>query len=572
MTTLRKRITAKNVLIALIAFGMVAVLLFGTPKLAGTPSTLACGDLEDAEVARSQDLLKTTLLGTITTSTAELKVVLSALRSHGADLAAVEVDLMAAEDDLADEEEDRNVAQAERTRWEAESEQIQSAITDAKAALLKAEDADADQVEIDALVEDIRLLEQKAKAVAATVSVRMDRIAALNGTIGALNATIGALKESITAVSGAIDGLDRRKATLEARIEAKSLARSAMLATPELESESQAAQSVLTATLTALSEAVDAKRDPERIGSLSDDIVLLEATIESLIGPVWARDTESGTIAYLPPRSDVSLVPAEPVSHIELGSHRIPSSVSIVLGQASIGESETLATPGEDVTVQSTSTVELPDKATYFVEAGQFHRGAGPVIPEGDISVWARRVGNDVIMSVCITPDRVHPGMYTGDVYIVDPSLNPTKVRVEVTAQSVWINDLYYLMLILPLLALVYVWVTARHSAGANPWSWKSSRGWRRKNSVGMLVVGFAAVWATLQVPLSNPTWGTSWVNAAAVIGVGLVAAVTAMTVVAGPVIDNGAGAEDETSTTPGTKQPESPEEPVSGDAAEPTT
>jgi hypothetical protein len=54
---------------------------------------------------------------------------------------------------------------------------------------------------------------------------------------------------------------------------------------------------------------------------------------------------------------------------------------------------------------------------------------------------------------------------------------------------------------------------------------------------MAVLVVGFAAVWATLQVPFNNPTWGASWLTAAAVIGVGLVAAVTAMTVVAGRVV-----------------------------------
>ena len=221
------------------------------------------------------------------------------------------------------------------------------------------------------------------------------------------------------------------------------------------------------------------------------------------------------------------------------------------------------------------SEVELPDKATYSFEAGQFHRGVGPVIPESDIRVWARRVGTAVIMTVRITPDRVRPGMYSGDVYLVDPSLNPTKVRVEVTAQSVWINDLYYLMLILPLVALFYVWVTARHSAAANPWSWKSSRNWRRKNSVGVLVVGFAAVWATLQVPLNTPTWGTSWVNAAAVIGVGLVAAVTAMTVVAGPVLDDDSDEDDASPSVAAVEESDSQElgdRGVSGEATQRTS
>jgi predicted acyltransferase len=57
-----------------------------------------------------------------------------------------------------------------------------------------------------------------------------------------------------------------------------------------------------------------------------------------------------------------------------------------------------------------------------------------------------------------------------------------------------------------------------------------------KQNAVVAFVVGFAAVWATLQVPFNNRTWGSSLVNAAAVVGLGLVAAATAMTVVAGKV------------------------------------
>ena len=157
--------------------------------------------------------------------------------------------------------------------------------------------------------------------------------------------------------------------------------------------------------------------------------------------------------------------------------------------------------------------------------------------------------------------------MYAGDVYIVDPSLNPAKVHLEVAAQSTWIFWLYSLVLFLPLLALAYLWITARISAGEDPWNLRHLMRWSRINVVAALVVGFTAVWATLQVPLNNQTWGSSVLNAVAVIGVGLVAAVTAMTVVAGKVVrerDSGGDAETRTG------EQDSQEAAESGDVAQP--
>jgi hypothetical protein len=73
-------------------------------------------------------------------------------------------------------------------------------------------------------------------------------------------------------------------------------------------------------------------------------------------------------------------------------------------------------------------------------------------------------------MSICIEPDGLDPGLYAGEVYLVDPSLNPARISVELTAQSRWINWLYSLLIIVPALALAYVWITARYSAGQDPW------------------------------------------------------------------------------------------------------
>ena len=151
----------------------------------------------------------------------------------------------------------------------------------------------------------------------------------------------------------------------------------------------------------------------------------------------------------------------------------------------------------------------------------------------------ARRLGSVLLLDVCITPDaELDAGQYTGDVYLVDPSINPVRIPVEVTAQSRLINYLYLLLVLSPVIAFGYIWTTGRISAGATPWSSKEFWKWTGQNFIICFAVGFAAVWATLQVPFNNQTWGSSVLSAAAVVGVGLVAAVTAMTAVAGRIIE----------------------------------
>ncbi len=327
-----------------------------------------------------------------------------------------------------------------------------------------------------------------------------------------------------------------------------------MLVAGAREAEAQQAQTDLKSKEDEARAAKAADEDQERIDALSGEIRILELTISSLNDPIWSLAAESEdhiSGAYIPPRSDVNLVSVEPVSHIDLGSHRAISKVEIVLASESFRTGEDASAKAEDGVATAALNTQLPDKAEYFTEALQFRRSEGNAIPTEQISVWARRVGTFVIMSVCIDPGGLDPGMYAGDVYLVDPSLNTTKVRVEVTAQSQWINLLYLLLLILPALALAYVWITARYSAGQDPWNQRHLRTWLKQNSVAVLVVGFAAVWATLQVPFNNPTWGTSWLTSAAVIGVGLVAAVTAMTVVAGRVVREDHSADPPRQATP---------------------
>jgi hypothetical protein len=227
------------------------------------------------------------------------------------------------------------------------------------------------------------------------------------------------------------------------------------------------------------------------------------------------------------------------VAVITLGSDRDPRRVEIVLEQVSASTSE----EGESTEADSparTEIAQLPTTPTYLVHVGQLQRSNGLEIPADDVHAWARWVGPVVLLDVCVDPDaRLDPGRYTGDVYLIDPALSPVRIAVEVTAQSTWINWLFVLLIASPLAAFAYVWVVSRHSAGVTPWDRGEFRRWAGQNLVLCFAIGFASVWATLQVPFKNPTWGSSVLGAAGVIGVGLVAAVTAMTAVAGRVRDD---------------------------------
>ena len=408
---------------------------------------LACDVLESNEIEESRHLLEQSLSANIAVAESDLVVVRSSLRDAGGELEDNEEALKTAQDDLARGEDVRDVAQTVLSGLESDLESAVSEDGDGAIALLTR-----------------RIAEKKE-----TVDETNAMIGFLNETIGSLNEAIGSLRETIESFVG-------REEALEVRLEAKKLARIAILV-------------------------------EDRAGS--DD---------------------GNSTGYFPPPSGVDLVPELAVDHITLGPHRTPSSVEIPLGSVrSIAPQGSSAVAEEEAPTEA-PILELPDKASFSVAAGQFRRSEGIAIPAEQISVWARRVGSVVLLNVCVTPDGLHPGMYEGDVYIVDPSLNPAKVHVAVTAQSTWIFWLYSLVLLLPLLALAYLWITARISAGEDPWNLRHLMRWSRINVVAALVVGFTAVWA-------NQTWGSSVLNAVAVIGVGLVAAVTAMTVVAGKVV-----------------------------------
>jgi predicted nucleic acid-binding Zn-ribbon protein len=509
----------------------------------------SCAGLKKEEVDRSERLLRASLSGTITVAVADLEDVQAERSLKDAARSLKKVQLMTNQIALEKSDDRRTTKQKELAAQEADLKEAQSDLAD-KNELRAAEESNMAQEEIDVLTSDIADLESKIARHGVIVSTRNEQIAALSEEIGSLTEAIATLNGEIGALDEQIASLARREAALESTIEAKYLARSALLSSDgrvheigQVDIEIKQLRKDLDDWKKELLGIEESETGASRGDAIIAHIEILELRRATLIGPVWALDAEARdgiSGAYLPPRSDVNLVTAVPVSHIDLGSHREISKVEVILTSASIGVPEESSAVAEDGAATIAPSGELPDKVQYFTEAGLFRRSEGGTVPADQIFVWSRRVGTTVIMSVCIEPDGLDPGLYAGEVYLVDPSLSPMRIGIELTAQSRWINWLYSLLIILPALALAYVWITARYSAGQDPWERSHWWTWFRQNAVAVLVVGFAAVWATLQVPFNNPTWGTSWLTAAAVIGVGLVAAVTAMTVVAGRVVAEG--------------------------------
>jgi hypothetical protein len=511
----------------------------GSPSAQSTTSLESCATLEAQEVAQSEKVLRATLSGTITAAVADLEDVQAERSVKHAERSLKRLQLETDEEGLETARDKREDRLEDLADQQADLDEAQTELVDKNEELRAAEGANEAQEEIDALISDIADLDSKMARHAVVISTRNGQIAALSEDIGSLTEGIMTLEGEIGTLDDELGSLVRREAALEATIEAKFLARSALLSHWARRYEIKQVQNALDAREVELASIGDSDVDTPQRDALAGHIELLELRRATLMEPVWALFAEavdgiSG--AYLPPRSDVNLVAPVPVSRIVLGSHRETSKVEVILTSAGIGAPEESAS-GEDSTATVAPSVELPDKAQYFTEAGLFRRSQGNAVPADQIFVWSRRVGVTVITSVCIEPDGLDPGLYAGEVYLVDPTLNPARISIELTAQSRWINWLYLLLIIVPLLALAYVWITARYSAGQDPWKSSHWWAWFRQNSVAVLVVGFAAVWATLQVPFNNPTWGVSWLTAAAVIGVGLVAAVTAMTVVAGRVV-----------------------------------
>jgi predicted nucleic acid-binding Zn-ribbon protein len=496
----RRSAAVVGIVIVLIAISLAII----SPWTVTRPLA-ACDDLQLAETERSRTLLKATLTHTIATTATELEDIRSETMGTEALLAIASADLTEDQSDLEGD-------QAELTAGSDELADVDRRLSVAEENLKAARDAGADALVIDGLVVEVAAGNEQSRALGRLIAALNARIAGLNESIASLTATVGSTND-------AVDDLVQREDLVRERFEAKYRARTALLSPMEREAEK-----------------VFIESEPQAVG---DDHALLVTKIEVLdefIDASGHRDAGESAQVFIAPRSSANLVPAVPVVKIDLGAHRYPTRVEVALESLGVGTAEEATNQSGNTDTLVASTVELPDQVEFFAEAGQLRRDEGIAIPAPQVSVWARRLGSAVMLSICVTPDGLDAGLYTGDVFLVDPSLNPTKVHIEIAAQSVFINWLYMLLLVVPAITLGYVWIKGRDTAGKNPWRMRPFLRWLKQNAVVAFVVGFAAVWATLQVPFNNRTWGSSLVNAAAVVGLGLVAAATAMTVVAGKV------------------------------------
>lgn len=245
--------------------------------------------------------------------------------------------------------------------------------------------------------------------------------------------------------------------------------------------------------------------------------------------------------AWSPARSSITFSPDVAVAKIHFGSTRNAKRVEIRL----VPQNET--PEGGEVTVEEAAAAPIPDLFWFYSDTDQLRRNSGLEIPAEQVTTWARRYGEDVFLNICINPNSaLDAGKYVGSVHIADATIRPVSIPVEVTAQSMMTSWILWTLLFAPILAFLFVWIKLRHAANEDPSLLATVHGsvtlahpfrkWIKSNFILSFVVGVGAVWATLQVPLSNETFGDSLIKAAAAVVVTLVAAVGAITPVVGKV------------------------------------
>jgi hypothetical protein len=254
-------------------------------------------------------------------------------------------------------------------------------------------------------------------------------------------------------------------------------------------------------------------------------------------------DPAAAERAWTAPRSTVSFDADVAVAKIHFGSTRNAKRVEIRLTpQNEVADG---ALSGEAAAEQATAP--LPDTFWFVADTDQLRRNSGLEIPADQVTTWARRFGDQVFLNVCIDPNSsLDAGRYVGSVHIVDSTMRQVTVPVEVTAQSALINWILLMLLFGPILAFLFVWIKLRHAANEDSTMISHDdkgvslappfKKWIQSNFILSFVIGLAAVWAGLQVSLSNETFGDSLVKAAAAVVITLIAAVGAITPVVGKV------------------------------------
>jgi hypothetical protein len=288
---------------------------------------------------------------------------------------------------------------------------------------------------------------------------------------------------------------------------------------------------------------IAARADLDRV---HDEFASLQGLIRNKNAAMWrAIRATPDNIASRPfvtlQRSDLTFAPDEATAKIHFGSSRNAKRVEVAFTAQEVDRTGSEAAMASSADGDPVTSSGLPEAFWFSAHTDQLRRSSGLTIPASDVTTWARMFGDRIFLSVCVDPDeRLDAGRYEGSAYIADPSLSGIAVPVEVTAQTSLINWTLWTLLISPVLAFMFVWVKLRHAAAADA-SFDSAdfTSWIRQNFVLSYVLGFGAVWATLQVPLNNETFGDSFAAAAAAIGVTLVAAVGAITPVVGRVVDH---------------------------------
>ncbi len=216
---------------------------------------------------------------------------------------------------------------------------------------------------------------------------------------------------------------------------------------------------------------------------------------------------------------------------VVLGSSRADKRQEITLVSTANGVDEQAA---EESASEMSPARPLLSQASYKTDFGQFVSESNHEIPQGDISVWARRLGSNLLFSVCIDPaNSLGAGEYVGTVFLDDPRVDADSLQVTVTAQHRRIDLLYLLLVILPPLAMAYVWYVTEQDPTGPGFKFGSFLKWTQERFIVLLGVGLASIWTTLQVALNNPTLGSSLTGAVAVVGGAAVATTTAMTTIA---------------------------------------
>jgi hypothetical protein len=373
-------------------------------------------------------------------------------------------------------------------------------------------------------------------------------VGALQIDIARLEGSSEAAATATAAAEKAVDEADQRVIAAE---EAVLLAESAQVAAEEAAaadpaagelggSADQAAQAAADARAEA-SVAEAAKLEVEALlvttraeqTRLEDQIAAKKVASEQAAGADPSNLDDSDPV-LTPARSDLTFVPDVAVAKIHFGSTRNAKRVEIAL--VAQNETQDLVEAGDESSEPSSAV--LPDTFWFRAETDQLRRNSGLEIPADEVTTWARRFGDQIFLSVCIEPSSaLDAGKYIGSAHIADPSVRPISVPIEITAQTSLISWILLALVFSPVMAFLFVWIKFRHSANSDPTLftdpfWR----WAKANFILAYVLGFAAVWATLQVPLSNETFGDSVVKAAAAVGVTLVAAVGAITPVIGRV------------------------------------